>query len=224
MAPKNDHQLIDDDPDYDMDVYYENTNQESDSDMNWLLTAAGLLGMAMVTKSLDPSGPLESPILADTPISVNTVSDETFSDIMRMNVEPTSLTGDLKALPYGLTDQEFSQYNQLAEELKHQGRLEDPRTIENTSMRWAEERNDMAGMFADLESSKAGTLDEYIRAAAEENAKIMIPWNPTGDNTCEECMALVEDGPYPVDDFPEPPHFGCQCNDPMADPIIVFEK
>ena len=48
--------------------------------------------------------------------------------------------------------------------------------------------------------------------------KVLIPWSATGDNPCDECIAL--DGElFEPDDFPATPHIGCQCIDPMADSI-----
>ncbi|AEG18647.1 hypothetical protein MSWAN_1636 [Methanobacterium paludis] len=217
-------QLIDDDPDYDLDGYYQDANEKSDEDSNWLFETAGLLGAAFVVQSLQPSGAIDSPVLADTPISVSDIPDDTFNSIMRMEIDPANMDASVQDLSYAFSDADLKQYQQMGEELKQQGRLEDTRTVENTSMRWAEQANDKMGMFGDLEAYKSGALDTYIQAVNEYGASIQIPWNPTGPNTCDECLQAVDDGPYPADQFPEPIHFGDQCNDPMADPVIVFPE
>ncbi|MCE7697866.1 MAG: hypothetical protein K8E24_003180 [Methanobacterium paludis] len=221
MAAKK-PQLIDDDPEYDMDDYYENVNQQSDKDNDWLFEAAGLLGVAFVVQSLQPSGPQDSPVLADTPTSINDISDDTFNSIMRMEIDPANMDTSVQDLSYAYSEDDLKHFQQMGEELKQHGRLEDTRTVENTSMRWAEQANDKMAMFGDIEAYKSGALDEYATAVTEYGATIKIPWVCTGDNPCPDCLELEADGPY--DELPEPPHFGCQCNDPMAEPIIVFPE
>jgi hypothetical protein len=78
------------------------------------------------------------------------------------------------------------------------------------------------GMFSDIEAYKSGSLDAYIQAQTEYGATIQLPWNPTGPNTCELCWDAVDEGPYDPENFPEPKHFGDECNDPMGEPIITF--
>ena len=219
---QNKHQLVDDDPDYDLDGYYIDTNKNSEIDNNWLFIAAGLLGAAFVTQSLNPTGPIETPNLADNPISVDSIPDETFASIMKMDIAPINIEVSTTKMEYIYSQDELNQFKQLQDYLLQHGRLEDPRTIENTSMRWAEQSNDKMGMFTDIEAYKSGSLDAYIQAQIEYGASIEIPWNPTGPNTCDDCMAMVDEGPFEPQNFPPPVHFGDQCNDPMADPIIVF--
>ena len=45
--------------------------------------------------------------------------------------------------------------------------------------------------------------------------------DPTGPNTCGECLDLAS-STYSPENYPEPPHYGCQCNDPFPEPIITF--
>lgn len=215
-------QTVNDDPDYDLDHYYADASDKSDKDNWWMFAVAGLLGAAFVTSSLNPTGSIEAPNLVDVPIYTHDISDQTFNDIMKMDMEQLKLGEGVENLSYAYSPEDLQQFQQMAEELKQYGRLEDPRSIENTGFRWAEQSNDKMGMFGDLEAYKSGALDQYIWAQQEFGATIQIPWNPTGPNTCDECWTAVDDGPYSPEDFPEPKHFGDECNDPMADPIIVF--
>lgn len=217
--PKRKRQLVNDDPEYDLDPYYDDVIEKSDNENNWLLSVAGLLGTLLVIESLQPTGSIESPDLISSPVSVSDISDKQFEDILRMDASSGSSISDVA---YVYSEDELKQFQQLSEELRQFGRLEDPRTLENIDMRWAEQINDKMGMFTDLEAYKSGALDVYIEAQVNWGASIKIPWNPTGPNTCDDCMAMVDEGPYPPDEFPEPVHFGDQCNDPMADPVIDF--
>lgn len=217
--PKRKRQLVNDDPEYDLDPYYEDVIEKSDNENNWLLSVAGLLGTLLVIETLQPTGSIESPELISSPVSVDDISDKQFEDILRMDVSSGSSIADVA---YVYSEDELSQLQLITEDIRQLGRLEDPRTVENIEMRWAEQINDKMGMFTDLEAYKSGALDVYIEAQVNWGATIKIPWDPTGPNTCDDCMALVADGPYAPDDFPEPPHFGCQCNDPMPDPVIDF--
>jgi hypothetical protein len=220
--PQAKQQLVNDDQDYDLDPYYVDTQDKSEKDNWWLMSVAGLLGAAFVTSSLNPTGSIEAPNLADVPTYVHDISDQTFNDIMRMDMEQLKLGEGVENLSYAYSPEDLQYFQQMAEDLKQYGRLEDPRSIENTGFRWAEQSNDKMGMFGDIEAYKSGALDQYIWAQNEYGAEILIPWNPTGGNTCPDCMDKVDEGPYKPDEFPEPVHFGDQCNEPMADPIIVF--
>ena len=50
--PQVKHQLVNDDPDYDLDPYYADTQDKSEKDNWWLMSVAGLLGAAFATSSL----------------------------------------------------------------------------------------------------------------------------------------------------------------------------
>ena len=114
------------------------------------------------------------------------------------------------------TQSEIDQYQQLLDELNQYGRIEDPETQEYKYWQWQQDIADKIGSFGDLESQKQGDLDLY------KGQQVMIPWVTAGDdNVCEDCAELEANGPYPPDEFPEPPHYGCRCNDPMADPVIT---
>ena len=211
---KHSHQVID--PLDSMDNYYDNTSNNSDNNNNYLLSAAMLLGMTFASSSLGAETSDSGVTLADTPTSISDISAQDFGNVMSLN------PADINGLDGVLSPNDLSTYSQMSEDLKQQGRIEDPNSIENKAFNNSEQLNDKMGMFADPEAYRSGALDSYIQAQTEYGATIQIPWDPTGDNTCEECQALADDGPYDPDSYPDPPHYGCQCNDPMADPIIVF--
>jgi hypothetical protein len=216
------HQLVNDDSDYDLDNYYADTNKKSDLDNTWLIAAAGLLAGAFVTQSLNPTGSIKAPNLVDTPISVESIPEDTFSSIMNMDIAPINIEVSTSKMEYIYSQDELNQFKQMGEDLRQYGRIEDPKSIENTAFRNAEQSTDRMGMFTDMEAYKSGALDNYIWAQTEFGATIQIPWDPTGANTCDECWVLADAGPYSPDNFPEPPHYGCQCNDLMAEPTITF--
>lgn len=126
-----------------------------------------------------------------------------------------------EAAPNLITEEELERYRQLMEETKQYSRMQDPRTVENKAWQQQEEINDKTGMFNYLESLKNGNLDGYIEYQ-NIGGQILIPWVTQGDSSvCEDCQDLEDSGPYPPDEYPEPPHFGCRCNDPFPDPIIA---
>jgi hypothetical protein len=180
----------------DLDGYYNKSISESDTDNNWLLSAALLLGVSVAT--LEASGGL---------------TEEVYSNIMSMTIS-------VDAIP-GISEADLNYYKLLQEDIKQYGRMQDPKTIENLGYKWTETQTDQIGLFGDIEAYKSGALDAY-RAAEACGASIMLPWNPTGENTCDNCMAEVENGPFKPEDFPSPVHYNDQCNDPMAEPVIVF--
>ena len=118
------HQLVNDDLDYDLDNYYADTNKKSDLDNNWLLAAAFLLGGAFVTQSLNPTGPIESPNLADTPISVDAIPEDTFSSIMNMDIAPINIEVTTSKMEYIYSQDQLNEYKQIGEDLRQHGRLE----------------------------------------------------------------------------------------------------
>lgn len=89
-------------------------------------------------------------------------------------------------------------------------------------------RSESMSIFNYIESYKMGGLEVYEIAVNERAILIDQPWTTCEDNDnctlngpCPECVDLAENGPYPVDDFPDTPHDKCQCNDPLAPPIIT---
>ncbi len=209
-----------DEDEYDPD--FDNMAQQQDTDNAWYLTVAGLLGAAIVLDSLNPSGPADSPEFPPNVEMPGDVSDETFSQILQMGggTEDTALgTGPTDDLKYTFSDEELRQYQEMSEELHHQGRIEDPKTTEIKSFDDAARINDNIGMFGGTEAYKAGMLDAYEAYSDQTGTMVMIPWVPAGDNTCDECQELADNGPYLPWEYPEPPHYGCQCE--PGDPVLM---
>jgi hypothetical protein len=67
-----------------------------------------------------------------------------------------------------------------------------------------------AEMIAHTEMTRAtnaATNDRFRKDGVS-----MVAWEVADDNACEECMAHDEDGPYPIDEAPQPPeHPWCGC-------------
>ena len=153
--------------------------------------------------------------------NITTATDDIVTETLNTLGESVGNSIPLDTIQMAFTPEGLTEASQITEEFRELNQIDDPTSIENTAFEWASQRSDMMGMFGDLESFKAGLLDTYITAQLT-GAEIMLPWNPTGSNTCDDCMQMVDDGPYPVDNFPPPVHTGDQCNDPPADPIIVY--
>jgi len=111
---------------------------------------------------------------------------------------------------------EFQRYSQILAETQQYGRMIDPKTVENIAFRQQQQTLDQVGMFGGVESEKGGVLSVYY------GETVLIPWETQGDDSvCDDCLILEAGGPYSPNNFPEPPHYGCRCNDPMPDPIVV---
>lgn len=198
--------------DLDFDEYMNDMKEESQRDHSWMRNAVLLLGSKFVLDSLKPHGPKERPFLSK-PEKVMDISEKSFKDILKLDVS-------MEQRYYIYSEKELDVFKQLLEELKHHGRLEDFRTIENTAMRWMKQKSDMLSKFGSSEAYRIGALD-VLSMDDVRQFKILIPWSATGDNPCGDCQDL--DGElFEPDDFPPPQHYGCQCNDPIADPVIVL--
>ena len=196
----------------DFDDYLDDMKEKSKRDRNWLALAAFLLGSRFVLDSLKPQGPRERPFLSK-PRRVKDIPAPVFRDILKMDIK----VGDYYHL---FSEKELARFRQLSEELRHHGRLEDSRTVENTAMRWVKQKNKMLNEFGSAEAYRSGALDIYIHAS-QNGLVLKIPWSATGRNPCRRCWSL--DGMlFRPEDFPGPQHFHCQCNCPMADPVWVF--
>lgn len=196
----------------DFEDYMIDMKEESRRDHNWLLTSAFLLGSTMVLESLKPTGPQKRPVIIK-PQHISDISETSFKQILKLDV-------DIEKYEYIYSKRELQMFKQLQEELRHHGRLEDSRTIENTAMRWTKQKNKLLSDFGAHVSKKQGSVDVY-QVAEEQGFKILIPWVATGPNPCGDCLAL--DGElFSPEDFPPPQHFNCECNEPMADPILVL--
>lgn len=199
--------------DYDLDFeeYIQDMKKESERDHRWLSMAALLLGSTFVLNSLKPRGSKNRPFLSK-PVKVEDIPENVFKNILKMNIK-------LEHYYYIYSEKELNVFKQLQENLRQHGRLEDSRTIENTAMKWMKQKNEMLANFESSESYRSGALD-VLNISDDNGFKLLIPWTCTGSNPCRVCQALGGEL-FEPDDFPPPPHFGCQCNDPIADPILV---
>jgi hypothetical protein len=107
--------------------YYADTKKKSDLDNNLLIASVGLLGAAFVTQSLNPTGSIEAPNLADT-ISVESIPEDTFSSIMNMDIAPINIEVSTSKREYIYSQDELNQFKQLGEDLRQHRKIEDPKT------------------------------------------------------------------------------------------------
>lgn len=200
------------------DTYFQDAQDSLDQNTSKVSAIAGLIGVNLVVNSIKPSGPVDNPVFKNFTHTVTDIPKKELADTFNLNI-------DVKVYNYVYHTDEIKKYQQLAEELKHHGRIEDPRTIENLSFRNSSMISDRLGMFGEFESFKTGQLDVYKILEATENVIVLIPFEnlETGgeedEKTCEECWELIYNSPYPPDEFPEPPHFGCRHG--PGEPIIV---
>jgi hypothetical protein len=69
----------------------------------------------------------------------------------------------------------------------------------------------MAFIFTQLERESAKT-------AYEENGIKYLNWRTMEDDrVCETCIEYEAQNPWPIDEFPDPPHVGCRCWPEPAD-------
>lgn len=211
--------VLDEEEIEDLDSYYSSTVEDSDYNYTLFLGVAALLGGYLTIASIQPTGPYDSPEFNDHVLLPGAIASEVFRELYTFQVD-LEKGGQVKSLEYIYTKEELAAYKQLGQELRSHGLLEDPRTIENLAYRNTEQITDKIGLFTNIEAEKAGRLDAYGSWKEQNPGKIiLIPWIPAGANTCDECQDLADDGPYPPEDYPEPPHFGCECI--PGDPIII---
>lgn len=208
---------------FNLDSYFEEAESNQDREIAGILASAGLLGALLAITSLNPSGTPKAPKFPTTPKAVTDISSKEFEAIFKIKLDPKSLIDfKLEKLKFVFNNKELESFRQLGEQIKHLGRIEDPRTIEMRAFKNAEQISDMLGMFGDFEAWKSGMLDRYLQYENMLNARIMIPWVTMGDeNVCNDCLELEANGSYSPDEYPEPPHFGCRCE--PGEPEIVFE-
>jgi len=110
---------------------------------------------------------------------------------------------------------DITHLNGMIGEAKAQNIISARPYAENIAFQNEQNIADKMGMFGGIEAEKQGSLTESYGLG------VVFPWVTQGDESvCEDCADLESGGPYPADDYPEPPHFGCRCNDPFPDPEI----
>ncbi len=129
---------------------------------------------------------------------------------------------DSKDIVSALTDQEIQEAMAVGGEIRSDWLASDPQTQENIDANNMQGIMEQVGMFGSIEAQKGASLESYQLLQNSQGYMAYIPWVPVGDeSTCDDCWELADKGPYPVDNFPEPPHYGCRCNEEMAEPILV---
>jgi|GEM_PF-2807927 len=198
--------------------YEASFNQASNQSDNSLLFMGGLIGLVGLT---DVLGTLSQSELegvrftfteeAATSLEIPGIGE--VSEFMPNADEAIGLIRDAE----NLSPNEMAHLNQMMEEGKQYGRMSDPKTAENITFNNESQKLEHVGQFGYHESSVQGNLD----TAAMEG--ILFPWVSQGDdNVCLDCSDLEEGSPYPANDYPEAPHYGCRCNEPFPDPIIAL--
>lgn len=195
--------------------YYPQIHKNSkdvDKRFGWFLLFPPLLASQSITNTLSPT---ESAALAGYIESAGmTATVESAAAGIASNL-PFITESTVMESCY-LNPLEFQRYSQILAETQQYSRMIDPKTIENNAFRQQQEILDQVGMFGGVESEKGGVLSVYY------GETVLIPWETQGDDSvCEDCLILEAGGPYSPNNFPEPPHYGCRCNDPMPDPIVV---
>jgi hypothetical protein len=117
---------------------------------------------------------------------------------------------------------QIAQMQQVMEDYKQYGRMLDPKSVEYKEWQNLQNIMEQMGQFGYHETSVQSELTVYTQY------EVMIPWTTCEDNdtcssegpVCEDCDSLAGEL-YLPSDFPEPPHYGCRCNEPMAEPEYV---
>lgn len=199
----------------DLNSTFNQAQKEQDQNSKWIM----LLALLGATSIISQGSSTESKQVIESAVKQNTPTEE-LEQATKTAEEFTKSTGikvDINITTYTVNPDEVPYYKSLMEEFKQHGRVEDPLTTENLTFRNAQNISEMTGIYGANEATKQGNLSVY----KNYQGQIKIPWACTGDNTCGDCLDLEAEGPYDPDNFPEVPHYKCECNDPMADPILV---
>jgi hypothetical protein len=219
MANKPQNDWTQDDQD-NYDSTYQNVSDEQDKLGDWILAAITLTATGQVLSKLSERDIAiikeeitkeASTYLEVTPMQI----DEMVANIIPL--QEIEIPFRTEVFSNFIDEKDLSYYQQLSEQFKQYGRIEDPKSIEN--LHWQNQQSimDQVGLFGNTESSKSGILDTLIKSNDASDSIVMIPWVCAGDNTCEECAAL-DGNLYLPEDYPEPFHYGCEClpGDPVA--------
>jgi len=217
--PQNNDWNQDDQDNY--DSTYQQVSKDQDQLGDWILAAITLTATGQVLSKLSEKD-IEvikeeitkeaSTYLEVTPMQI----DEMVANIIPL--QEVTIPFRTEVFSNFIDEKDLSYYQQLSEQFKQYGRIEDPKSVEN--LHWQNQQSimDQVGLFGNTESTKYGMLDSFIKSNTTSDSIIMIPWVCAGDNTCEDCLEIEANGPYLPEDYPEPPHYGCEClpGDPIA--------
>lgn len=113
-------------------------------------------------------------------------------------------------IKYNLTEKEYQKIQDVLESEE-----EPDWTPENTEKKmdlfWLWMTAGMAFIFTQLER-------ESEKTAYGENGIKYLNWRTMDDDrVCEICLEYEAQSPFPIDEFPDPPHVGCRCWPEPAD-------
>jgi hypothetical protein len=215
--PQNNDWNQDDQDNY--DVTYQQVTAEIDKLGAWILAAVTLTGTGQVINKLTPADLL---ILKENAPELSTLTPLELDDIVTNMIPLQEIEIPYTTEVYSnfIDENDLTYYKNLSEQFKQYGRIEDTKSIEN--LHWQNQQTilDRVGLFGNNESTKSGMLDTYIKNNNYSDTEVRIPWVCAGDNTCGDCEDLEAAGPYLPEDYPEPPHYGCECV--PGDPELYF--
>lgn len=212
--PDNNYEDVDYEDD--LNSTFNQAQKEQDQNSQWIMLLAVLGATSLISQGLTTESKqvIESAVKQSTPTEELEQSTRTAEEFTKS----TGIKVDINITTYTVNPDEVPYYKTLMEEFRQHGRVEDPLTTENLTFRNAQNISEMTGIYGANEATKQGNISIY----KEFQGQIKIPWTCTGDNPCQDCLDLEADGPYDPENYPEAPHYNCQCNDPMADPILVY--
>lgn len=189
--------------------------------------AQQVTGLAAIIAALIVAGKLTGPekaklaTLAETGKGRAYIRDNQLLKLLRLERPTVRMEISPRVI---LPEKELLRLQQIYNDTRAYNLASNPNTIENLAWRNAQNISERTGMYGMIESDKEGWLHVYQNVYV----KVLIPWVTCEDNgncssdwpVCEDCQALADEGPYPPDEFPDPPHFKCRCNDPPGEPIF----
>ena len=215
--PQNNDWNQDDQDNY--DVTYQKVTAEIDKLGAWILAAVTLTATGQVINKLTPA---ELLILKENAPELSTLTPLELDEVVTSMVPLQEIEIPYTTEIYSnfIEEKDLTYYKNLSEQFKQYGRIEDPKSIEN--LHWQNQQTilDKTGLFGNTESTKSGMLDTYIKNNNYSDTEVRIPWVCAGDNTCGDCEDIEAAGPYLPDEYPEPPHYGCECI--PGDPELYF--
>jgi hypothetical protein len=165
-----------------------------------------------VKKALIESGVSESAFTGMT-----TISETEYITMLEDIIPNIGNITDVESFSTLLDNQELSELNNILERNKMLGRLEDAKTVENKTMSDLNRITDVLTNYDDIQGWKSG----YLNACKNTDQVVLIDWLPAGANTCDICQGYAEEGPYTESNYPESPHYQCECLPNVVVPVVI---
>ena len=130
-------------------------------------------------------------------------------DLQKKKIDYEIFAEDYYSLPkkdfilkYNLTEKEYQKIQNILE--TDEG-LDWTPDAEKIDLFWIWMTAGMGFIFTLLER-------ESTKTAYEENGITYLNWRTMEDDrVCETCLEYEAQNPWPIDEFPNPPHVGCRC-------------